>query len=150
MVSLRRLVPMQALLLTTKGKILLLVLAVLLFVYPALATKPIGTPFIAKDPGVRGGPADAGGPINDLTQAELAFFNAGLDQFEEVQSVRGTIPNTSPGLGPRFNLDSCGGCHAQPVTGGTSPSLNPQVAVATKEGAKNIVPFFITPDGPVR
>lgn len=154
MVSLRGLNPMCASLSTTGGRILLLVVAVGLFVYPALATNPSDTPFIATDPGVRGGPAGAGGAISGLNLNETAFFNAGQDQFNEVESVQGPISpafaNTGTGLGPRFNLDSCGGCHAQPATGGTSPPVNPQVAVAAKEGAQNIVPFFITSDGPVR
>src|SRR5437016_2372872 len=107
-------------------------------------------PFTARDPGVRGGQAGAGGPIPGLTAAELAFFNAGLDAFNEVDSVSGTIPDTGLGLGPRFNLDSCAGCHAQPAVGGTSPFTNPQVAVATKAGAINTVPFFISVNGPVR
>jgi CxxC motif-containing protein (DUF1111 family) len=102
------------------------------------------------DPGVRGGPVGAGGPIVGLSDAEQAFFDAGQADFIEAQSVQGTIPDTGTGLGPRFNLDSCAGCHAQPAVGGTSPALNPQVAVATKNGATNHVPFFITVDGPVR
>lgn len=102
--------------------------------------------FVAKDPGVRGGDAGAGDPIPGLTDAEQAFFVAGQDEFQEPQTVQGE----AKGLGPRFNLDSCGGCHAQPATGGTSPFLNPQVEVATKDGATNKVPFFIRPDGPVR
>src|SRR5207247_556192 len=96
-----------------------------------------------KDPGVRGGPAGAGDPLPDLTEGELAFFQAGREQFLEVEGVE-------EGLGPRFNLDSCGGCHAQPATGGSSPSVNPQVAVATTNGARNTVPSFIKLDGPVR
>src|SRR5262249_47181499 len=103
------------------------------------------------DPGVRGGPAGAGGPIPGLTLKEAKFFNAGLDAFTEVQSVSGTIAGTEEGLGPRFNLDSCGGCHSQPATGGTSPSTNPQIAVANKNGATNPTPlFFISQNGPVR
>ncbi len=98
---------------------------------------------ISNAPGVRGGPAGAGGPLPGLTSAELAFFQAGLATFREVEAV-------IDGLGPRFNLDSCAGCHAQPVTGGSSPFVNPQVAVATKGGATNIVPSFITLNGPVR
>src|SRR5215475_13111101 len=86
------------------------------------------------DPGVRGGVAGAGAPISGLTVKEGKYFDAGLDAFSEIQSVTGAIPNTEAGLGPRFNLDSCVGCHAQPSAGGTSPSLNPQVAVANKQG----------------
>src|SRR6185295_12378936 len=54
------------------------------------------------------------------------------------------------GLGPRLNLDGCGGCHVQGGTGGTSPAVNPQVAIATAFGAKNTVPFFVKADGPIR
>src|SRR5213594_2556960 len=108
--------------------------------------------FIAVDPGVRGDPPGAGGPFNDLTFFERLFFDAGLVAFKEVQSVQGEdlVPDTEPGLGPRFNLDSCAGCHAQPDVGGTSPFKNPQVEVANKEGATNVVPDFITIHGPVR
>jgi CxxC motif-containing protein (DUF1111 family) len=106
--------------------------------------------FAARDPGVRTGPAGAGGMLSGLTGLEQQLFTVGLEAFEEVQSVQGTIPQTEPGLGPRFNLDSCAGCHAQPAIGGTSPAVNPQVEVASKELATNVVPFFITPNGPVR
>jgi CxxC motif-containing protein (DUF1111 family) len=54
------------------------------------------------------------------------------------------------GLGPRFNLNSCGGCHVQGGVGGSSPAVNPQVAMATAMGARNTVPFFVKPDGPIR
>src|SRR3974377_333702 len=60
------------------------------------------------DPGVRGGEPGVGGPLPRLSVVEQAFFNAAADNFAEVE----TVPN---GLGPRFNLDSCGGCHAQPA-----------------------------------
>src|SRR2546427_4464304 len=137
-------------------KVLLLVLALLLFggtamgQVPAVPDLPAVSP--AKDPGVRGGSPGAGGSIRGLNTDERAFFSAGQDEFEEVQSVQGDaiIPGTEPGLGPRFNLDSCAGCHAQPAVGGSSPFTNPQVAVATKANAKNVVPSFIRIDGPVR
>jgi CxxC motif-containing protein (DUF1111 family) len=92
---------------------------------------------------VRGGAADAGGPLPGLSANELAFFTAAKNVFSETEMV-------ANGLGPRFNLDSCSGCHSQPSTGGTSPAVNPQVAVATAMGAKNTVPSFITVDGPIR
>jgi CxxC motif-containing protein (DUF1111 family) len=57
------------------------------------------------------------------------------------------VPN---GLGPRFNLDSCSGCHSHPAVGGSSPPTNPQVALATAAGAKNTLPSFITANGPAR
>src|SRR5688572_31351753 len=95
------------------------------------------------DPGVQGGAARAGGPIAGLTANERVFFDVGLEDFEEAEGV-------GDGLGPRFNLDSCGGCHIQPALGGTSPPVNPQVATATAFGARNTLPPFITRDGPVR
>jgi len=110
----------------------------------------LGADGVARDPGVRGAPAGAGDPLPGLSQAERDFFDAGRDAFREVSSVQGTLPETEAGLGPRFNLDSCAGCHLQPAVGGSSPPLNPQVEVATLAGAANVVPFFVTPDGPVR
>jgi CxxC motif-containing protein (DUF1111 family) len=96
------------------------------------------------DPGPRGGSPGAGGALPGLSQDEQSFFTAAADVFAEVENVS---PN---GLGPRFNLDSCGGCHAQPALGGSSPATNPQVANATANGAKNTVPSFITANGPIR
>jgi CxxC motif-containing protein (DUF1111 family) len=95
------------------------------------------------DPGVRGGAPGAGGPVSGLDAQSSAFFQAGLDVFGEIEGV-------ALGLGPRFNLDNCAGCHAQPVTGGTSPSTNPQIAAAAANGAQNSVPSFVSPKGPVR
>jgi CxxC motif-containing protein (DUF1111 family) len=95
------------------------------------------------DPGVRGGAAGAGETLPGLTVKESKFFDAGKDEFQEVENVVN-------GLGPRFNSDSCVSCHSQPAIGGTSPFVNPQVAVATKDGATNAVPFFISINGPVR
>jgi len=109
----------------------------------------LGT-FTAKDPGVRTGGAGAGGMLPNLSNLEQQVFGIGKEAFEEVASVQGTLPDTEAGLGPRFNLDSCAGCHAQPATGGSSPALNPQVDVAKKAGAVNDVPSFIQKDGPVR
>ncbi len=104
----------------------------------------------ASDPGVRSGPPGAGSPIAGLTQNQLAFFSAGQTNFVQTDSVTGSIQNTGNGLGPRFNAESCAQCHAQPAMGGTSPSVNPQVADATDQGATNQVPSFITANGPVR
>jgi CxxC motif-containing protein (DUF1111 family) len=109
----------------------------------AVITSNTTAPRGPADPGVRGGAPGAGGPLPGLSALEQAFFNAATGIFTEVE----TVPN---GLGPRFNLDSCGGCHAQPATGGSSPATNPQVAVATAQAAKNIAPSFITANGPVR
>jgi CxxC motif-containing protein (DUF1111 family) len=97
----------------------------------------------ATDPGVRGGDPGAGGALQGLNDAELQFFMGAKDVFREVDAV-------PEGLGPRFNLDSCSGCHSHPSVGGSSPATNPQVAIATAAGAKNVVPSFITATGPVR
>jgi CxxC motif-containing protein (DUF1111 family) len=100
-------------------------------------------PPAAHDPGVRGGAAGAGAPLAGLTAGQLRFFNEGKGEFDEDE----TVPD---GLGARFNLDSCGGCHSQPAIGGTSPAINPEVAMATKAGAFNTVPFFVQSNGPAR
>ena len=96
-----------------------------------------------KDPGARTGQVLSGGPLRGLSTSERAMFQKGLDTFTEVDGV-------ANGLGPRFNLDGCAGCHAQPAVGGSSPAINPQVAVAIKAGARNTVPAFIQSDGPIR
>jgi CxxC motif-containing protein (DUF1111 family) len=110
-----------------------------------------GTATQAKDPGVRGGAPGAGGPLPGLTSTYADFFTAAMARFQEVDSVSGTVPNENGiGLGPRFNSNSCSSCHAQPSFGGSSPATNPQVGVATLDGARNVLPSFITIDGPVR
>ena len=74
------------------------------------------------DPGVRPGVPGAGGPLAGLSTQERQRFSAGLEAFQEVLSVTGSKPGTEAGLGPRFNLDSCFGCHKQPALGGSSPA----------------------------
>src|SRR6267143_1686204 len=121
---------------------LLLVLAVIgFFLLRDEIPFPDDSSSAARDPGVRGGAA--GAPIAGLTKTELAFFNAGKDEFAQQEEV-------TDGLGPTMNFDGCGGCHLQPAVGGTSPAGNPQVAFATLSGATNAVPSFITAKGPVR
>jgi len=58
-------------------------------------------------------PATAGGPLNGLTPAQLAAFNAGLEEFGEEEDVL-------DGLGPVFNERSCAACHSVPAVGGGS------------------------------
>jgi len=99
------------------------------------------------DPGVRGGPPGAGGPLSGLTQDELQFFNDGQKRFADVEVVTGGDNN---GLGPRFNSNSCLSCHSQPAPGGTTPATNPAIAIAKLNGARNTIPWFITQTGPVR
>ncbi|HEY2408058.1 MAG TPA: di-heme oxidoredictase family protein [Polyangiaceae bacterium] len=128
------------------------------------------------DPGPRQGAAGAGGPIlhaDDraaeqaaaaacisglapalLTQCERAFL-----RFQETSSVSGTLPGEAGGgLGPSFSGNSCAMCHSQPAILGSAPSprspqhprSNPQVELATLDGARNRIPPFITADGPIR
>lgn len=109
----------------------------------------------AIDPGPRGGAAGAGPPLNSVASNNpttiLDFFNDAKGRFQDVASVFGTIPGApDDGLGPRFNSRSCVACHSQPAAGGSSPSVNPQVADATANGATNTIPTFITSSGPVR
>jgi CxxC motif-containing protein (DUF1111 family) len=99
------------------------------------------------DPGVRGGTPGAGSALDGLTPDELAFFKDGQTRFLDVESVSGADNN---GLGPRFNSNQCASCHSQPAIGGSSPAANPLVVIATLNGAKNAVPWFIAPDGPIR
>jgi len=109
------------------------------------------TAFAQTDPGPRGGGPGAGGALAGLNFDEMQFFRASRDAFNEVVSVSGTIAGEAGiGLGPRFNHNSCAACHAQPAVGGSSPAVNPQVAVATLRGAANTLPSFITPQGPAR
>ena len=111
------------------------------------------------DPGPRAGTAAAGSFYPGLGAGEQAMFTQGMQAFMEVDSVSGGITGEGgTGLGPGFNGNSCAQCHAQPAMGGSSPGSkspqnpipNPQVALATLDGATNKVPPFITPDGPVR
>jgi CxxC motif-containing protein (DUF1111 family) len=97
----------------------------------------------AVDPGVRGGPPGAGGSVGGLTAAEQAFFTAAQARFEVIE----TVPS---GLGPGFNELSCANCHINPAVGGSSPATNPQVTDANTDGATNVIPSFITANGPIR
>ena len=111
------------------------------------------------DPGPRTGPAAAGSFFPTLNSNEQSLFTQALQRFQEIDSVSGAIAGESgTGLGPTFNGNSCAQCHAQPAAGGSSPGLispqnsvpNPQVGLATLDSATNVVPSFITTNGPVR
>ncbi len=100
--------------------------------------------FRAKDPGVRGGPAGAGGGLPGLTAEEQEMFQVGLEDFSEEEGV-------ADGVGPRFNFVGCAACHSQPAVGGTSPAVNPLFrVVGDLRFAGNVIPSFITPNGPIR
>ncbi|HXZ96226.1 MAG TPA: di-heme oxidoredictase family protein [Burkholderiales bacterium] len=121
------------------------------------APELLGVGNTAIDPGVNlNAPPRAGGPLPGLSPQELTLFNASLKAFTETDSVKGTFvsPNfgaeTGSGLGPRFNANSCAACHIQPAIGGTSPIINPQFTIASDAGATNVIPSFITKNGPIR
>jgi CxxC motif-containing protein (DUF1111 family) len=122
------------------GGILVLALATGVYTFGQTRSAPV-------DPGVRGGPAGAGTPLKGLTADETAFFQDGQARFADVEVV---TKGTNNGLGPRFNSNQCLSCHSQPDVGGSSPAQNPLIAVATLNGAKNTVPWFITQNEPVR
>jgi CxxC motif-containing protein (DUF1111 family) len=132
--------------------------SIVLTIVGAVALPGLVLAQVAQDPGVRGGPPGAGGPLPNLVPGGKGFFEAATSFFTQVNSVTGSIDDGAPldvadggpGLGPRFNLNQCSGCHAQPAVGGTSPKVNPEVAVAALDGAKNVVPAFVTLNGPVR
>src|SRR5450432_4004787 len=99
----------------------------------------------ASDPGMRHAASDNGPPLPlaGLTADELAFFQDGLARFSTVKVVASAEGDNS-GLGPRFNSDQCSSCHLQPYIGGSSPAVNPLLAVANADGAMNTLPWFIT------
>ncbi len=127
-----------------------LLVSLLILIAPIVTVVTVSAVDRAADPGPRGGAPGAGGPVPGLDASSLQLFLDGQEAIQEVDSVSGTVPNTGVGLGPRFNMDSCGGCHNYPAPGGSSPPVNPMVAAANKEGATNAVPSFIAIDGPVR
>jgi CxxC motif-containing protein (DUF1111 family) len=109
----------------------------------------------AVDPGVRSTiNSSSPDPLSGLGRDELLFFLDGLTRFATVEVVSGASlspgANQGNGLGPRFNSNQCSSCHSQPTAGGSSPALNPLIAVSTAEGASNTVPWFEAADGPAR
>ena len=102
-------------------------------------------PFRAVDPGVRLGESNVGAAMAGV---DAQYFANTRSAFQEVHSIAGDLdPGT--GLGPRFNGTSCGGCHAYPAPGGSSPVRNPQFGMAIVHGARNNIPDFLKAVGPV-
>jgi CxxC motif-containing protein (DUF1111 family) len=112
------------------------------------------------DPGVRPGPINGQQGASQASPLPLAsvgwnrptgileFFDNGLGRFQEQEVVSG---GTNNGLGPRFNFNSCSGCHAQPAVGGSGPPSNPEFLVISSgmaPGSANTLPSFITAHGP--
>src|SRR5579872_4826245 len=134
-------------LLASAGVLAIQVAASTLNAQPAASTTGASTPGPAAgqvssaraphDPGVRTGAASAGGPLEGLTAMQQEYFLASQAEFAGEEGVK-------EGLGPRMNLDSCGGCHSYPAVGGASPAINPQVAFATKNGGSDLLPSFLS------
>src|ERR1700730_12895921 len=126
----------------------ILVAAILLAAQAANAQQRPGNARDPSDPGIRNdGLAGAGGPLPNLPDPLMQSFTSGQTQFDQVEMV------TPDGLGPTMNLNSCQGCHVNPAVGGTSPATNnPQVSfyMQSLNHTTNKLPFFITPNGPVR
>lgn len=130
---------------TWQMKLVLAVVGVLLFgISQTIQAQGTQVSSGSRDPGVRGGPAGAGGPIAGLTAYEPEMFEVGLEDFSEEEGV-------GDGVGPRFNFVGCAGCHEQPAVGGTSPAVNPLFPGMEALGfAGNRIPSFITENGPIR
>jgi CxxC motif-containing protein (DUF1111 family) len=139
-----------------------LVLFALVFPETASAQAAAQNSQLPFDPGVRPGPingqptATATSPLPLASVAAenptgaLEFFENGLARFQEVEVVSN---GANTGLGPRFNMNQCSACHAQPTIGGTGPASNPEFAVIANGiavGSTNTIPSFITADGPTR
>ena len=109
----------------TKFKMVAVVLTVLAGITIALSQTarrdhdrgPGSGPPGAADPGPRSGLAGAGGFFPTLNANEQAAFANGIAQFVQVEGVPNVPPGSgNGGLGPGFNSNSCGSCHAQPAT----------------------------------
>jgi CxxC motif-containing protein (DUF1111 family) len=107
-----------------------------------------GMAFSQTDPGVQSASRGTGAALSSVLANDnpgiLAFFNDGLARFQEVETV-------STGLGPRFNMNSCNACHAQPAIGGSGAATNPEFAAISDgvvSGSTNTLPTFLTANGP--
>jgi CxxC motif-containing protein (DUF1111 family) len=106
--------------------------SVSIFILAALLL--VGVAFAQTDPGVQAASRGTGNALAAVANDDggnnpglNSFFADGLSRFQDVESVSGS-PTNNNGLGPRFNFNSCAGCHAQPSVGGTGPAVNPQFA----------------------
>jgi CxxC motif-containing protein (DUF1111 family) len=92
------------------------------------------------------GPPQFGEPLRGLTTNQLAAFAAGLDDFQQEDTI-------ASGLGPTFNGVSCVACHSLPAVGGSSPTnefrfgrlINGQFDPLTELGGSLLQQFAIDP-----
>jgi CxxC motif-containing protein (DUF1111 family) len=101
------------------------------------------------DPGVQSASRGTGATIinpADDPNGFTAFFNDGLNRFQEVETVS---DSANTGLGPRFNANQCSSCHAQPAAGGSGAAINPQyLFISSGVAPDDTMPSFITASGP--
>ena len=92
------------------------------------------------------GPPQFGEPLRGLTTNQLAAFAAGLEDFQQEDTI-------ASGLGPIFNGVSCVACHSLPAAGGSSPTnefrfgrlINGQFDPLTELGGSLLQQFAIDP-----
>jgi CxxC motif-containing protein (DUF1111 family) len=134
--------------------------SVLTFVLALLSP---GLTFAQKDPGIRPAAGDINGqtgltattpaPLPSVNSGDgsLQFFQNAQGRFTDIEAVNNGTSN-NVGLGPRFNFNSCSGCHIQPAVGGSGPAVNPQFLAFSNgiAGTTNTIPDFVTANGPTR
>jgi CxxC motif-containing protein (DUF1111 family) len=127
----------------------LLITAAVLALAPLLMVVAVRAQSQAQDPGVRGGSPGAGTFFSGLSTNQKAVEGTISATFIEINSVTG-VGNGGTGnlgLGPRFDLNSCNGCHAQPATGGSAPFTSNFFSVFDLDGALNEMPYFEAASG---
>ena len=80
-------------------------------------------------------PPDFGQPLSGLASDQSARFDAGKDDFTEVETIE-------EGLGPVFNDVSCATCHSSPVVGGGSDRLETRFGRLRRDGTFNPLSQF--------
>jgi CxxC motif-containing protein (DUF1111 family) len=128
---------------------LLLIMLAVMSLAPLALVVAVRAQSTAQDPGVRGGPAAAGQFFTTLTIGQQALEGTINSTFIEINSVTGTGDGGTgnSGLGPRFNFNSCNGCHSQPAVGGSAPFTNNFFQVFDLDGALNAMPSFESQSG---
>jgi CxxC motif-containing protein (DUF1111 family) len=136
-----------------KTKLMLVLTSAVLFIAGMVLAQSASTTTSSTvvDPGVQSASRGTGATIinpGDDPNGFTAFFNDGLNRFQEVETVNNSA---NVGLGPRFNSNQCSSCHAQPAVGGSGAATNPQfLFVSSGVAPDNAIPSFITADGPTR
>ncbi|HEV2426247.1 MAG TPA: di-heme oxidoredictase family protein [Terriglobia bacterium] len=127
----------------------LLTMAVVLSLAPLALVVAVRAQSNAQDPGVRGGPAGAGGFISGLSKNQQGVEGTAQSTFIELNSVTGfgNGGTGNLGLGPRFNSNSCSSCHLQPAVGGSAPFTNGFFQIFDLNGALNEMPSFESQSG---